>query len=275
MTFPFLMHLTIVHAKAGQPQAARARCAAFLQAYGTSTNPRFVFIGAMLEAHVAIAEGRIGAALGSLQRAIEVGEALGNSAYQRNARLLRARLHEDCRRFDAALADAAAAPALGPDSVLLVAEAVRASAEIEAGQAAAARERVERALAAERIIDDHLHESREFARCVLAESQLAAADCTAALATLSVPCVAPALKARALAARLRAGDRAAADEAVRLLSSVQLAPLAELRLLSEQATQPTRDARSASERLAQLTAQLRQDPGNAGLLTHWSETAAP
>jgi hypothetical protein len=269
MTYPFLMHLTIVEAKAGKPEAARARLAAFARTYGGGSNVRWVFLGAMLEAHVAIAEGRIGAALDALQRAGEVGEAIGNPAYQRNARLLRARVLEDCQRFDAALADAAAAPAVGADSILLVAEAVRASAELAAGQPGAARDRLRRALGADRIVDDHLHEARDLARCVLAETLLASGEAAAALALLGSPCRAPALQARALAARLRGGDAGAADEARRLRSALRLAPLAELRLL--QGLEASAAARAGDERAATLLARLLQEPGNAGLLGRGSE----
>jgi hypothetical protein len=274
MTYPFLMHLTILHAKAGEPTSAHSRCADFLKAFGASANPRFGFLCSMLQAHVALADGRLGAALDALGRSIEVAEALANAAYQRNARLLRARVHEDRHAFDAALEDAAAAPPVGRDAVLLVAEAVCASAELAAGKPAAARDRLRQALAAERLVDDHLHEARDLGRCVQAEALLGCDDRAGALTVLAEPCGAPALRARALAARLAAGDRSAKDEALRLLSSVRMAPLAELRLLRALAAGAAPSARPARERLAQLIAQLRNDPANAGLLDRWIEASA-
>jgi hypothetical protein len=125
------------------------------------------------------------------------------------------------------------------------------------------------------VIDDHVHEARDLARCVLADALLAEGGGSAALALLARPCAAPALRARALAVRVRAGDSGAADEALRLLSSVELAPLAEIRLLGALADCPMDAGLRAGARRTELLARLRADPANAGLLAHWTDPATP
>jgi hypothetical protein len=275
----FEISLGIVHAKAGRPAAAKTHCEALRALIGPDPSPRFAYMQSMVDAHASIASGHLGSALAELARAIEVADQIGNSWYQRSARLLRARVHGDLLDFDAAVADARAAPALSPSlasSVIPMREAVIADAELAAGHAETVRDRLREVLAAKRFVDDDSHESRDLARCVLGDALMSCGDRAAAKTVLSEVKVTPALRARALALRLRDGsDLQAMGEAKRLLESVPLTPLAELRLLTALcAAQPVPTA-SLHDRASALLEMLSTEPSNRGLLDRWMVSRQP
>lgn len=235
MRVPVEIALGLLLAKAGNASAAESHFRALAALVGDSTLPRFNYMLSMVDAHIQWARDKVSACFAALARAIAVADKLGNAQYQSNARLLRARFHEDLLDFEAAIVDADNAPSpnvpAGPNPVL-VREAIHAASEIHHGHASAARERLRTALASERFVDDHVHESREMARVVLAEAALALRDAAGVAAALAQPVHTPALRARALAVRARAGaDSAILSEAEELLSSGQLQATATLRLL--------------------------------------------
>jgi hypothetical protein len=228
--------LALLHAKTGNLTAARAARRALLDVVGNEQSARVRYMTAMVDAGIELLEGKVADALHSLGRAIDVAVAAKNSTYQLNALLMRARVHDDLLDLDAAIADADAAAeavraAHGNESSgpVLIREALHASREIARGDPAAAEARLRAALASERFVDDHAHESRDFARVVRAEAT-AAADAQAALAALPQHVAAPGLKARAVGLRVRLGAGGAAEEARALLASGMLAPLARQRL---------------------------------------------
>ncbi len=234
---PVHIALTLLHAKTGNLPAAQAARRALREAIGNEQSPRVQYLTAMVDASIEQLEGDADSALRSLGRAIDVAAAAGNSTYQLNARLLRARMYDDLLDLDAACADAdAAAQAVsaahcsGSSSPVLIREALHASREIACGDPAAAQSRLRAALASERFVDDHAHESRDFARVVLAEAIAAAGDEEGALAALPEKVAAPGLRARMVALRVRLTGSGAAHEATALLASGTLAPLAEQRL---------------------------------------------
>jgi hypothetical protein len=120
---------------------------------------------------------------------------------------------------------------------VLIREALHASREIARGDPAPAQARLRAALASERFVDDHAHESRDFARVVLAEAIAAAGDVEGALAALPQHVAAPGLRARALGLRVRLRGSGALEEAQALLASGMLAPMAEQRLRAAVAAQ--------------------------------------
>jgi DNA-binding SARP family transcriptional activator len=217
---PVHIALALLHAKTGNLAAAHAARRDLQQVAGGEQSPRVRYMTAMVDASIELQEGDNEGALRSLGRAIEVAVAAGNSTYQLNALLLRARAHDELSDLDAAIADADAAAeavraAHGRESSgpVLIREALHASREIARGDPAAAQARLRAALASERFVDDHAHESRDFARVVLAEALAAAGDVQAALAALPQHVAAPGLRARALGLRVRLRDRGAAEEA--------------------------------------------------------------
>jgi hypothetical protein len=229
--------LALLHAKTGNLTAARAARRALLDVVGNEQSARVRYMTAMVDAGIELLEGKVADALHSLGRAIDVAVAAKNSTYQLNALLMRARVHDDLLDLDAAIADADAAAeavraAHGNESSgpVLIREALHASREIARGDPAAAEARLRAALASERFVDDHAHESRDFARVVRAEATAAAGDAQAALAALPQHVAAPGLKARAVGLRVRLGAGGAAEEARALLASGMLAPLARQRL---------------------------------------------
>jgi DNA-binding SARP family transcriptional activator len=264
--------LAVLHAKAGYPDKALSDSRALAALVGETTNPRFVYMQSMVDAHVRLGEGAVGAAIALLDRALSVAELVDNTLYRRNARLMRARTYEDLLDFEAAIADAEAAPAStsipGPNPVL-IREAAHAASEVHHGHAIAARDRLRAALACERFVDDHVNESRELCRAVLAEALVAVGDPAGAVAVLAQPIHTPALRARAVAARLRAErGSAVVDLANQLLQSGRVAPLATLRLLVALAeTQPESDRHR--KRARQLIERLSEG-SNERLFAHWT-----
>lgn len=273
MKVSFEVSLVIALAKSGRAEDADRHCAALKAVIGPDPNPRFAYLQSMVAAHASIAGGRIGAALAALSQAIAIADQVGNPWYQRNARLLRARVYNDLLNHDAAVADVEAAPSLSAGlapTVVLLRDAVLADADAAQGKCGAARDRLNGALAAERFVDDDTHESRDFLRCVLGNALIGCGERLAAIELLSRVTVTPALQARALAVRLRAGaDPQVTQEADRLLESGGLAPLAQLRLLAAlSATQPA-SAAGFDKRIHALLEQLLQDPSNRGPLDRW------
>jgi DNA-binding SARP family transcriptional activator len=241
---PVHIALALLHAKTGNLAAAHAARRGLLEAIGDEHGPRVQYMTAMVDANIELQEGNTDGALRSLGRAIEVAVAAGNPTYQLNALLLRARVHDELSDLDAAIADADAAAeavraAHGSDSSgpVLIREALHASREIARGDPAPAQARLRAALASERFVDDHAHESRDFARVVLAEAIAAAGDVEGALAALPQHVAAPGLRARALGLRVRLRGSGALEEAQALLASGMLAPMAEQRLRAAVAAQ--------------------------------------
>jgi tetratricopeptide (TPR) repeat protein len=233
---PVHIALALLHAKTGNLTAAQAARGALLDVVGDEQSPRVRYMTAMVDASIELLEGQTEKALRSLGRAIDVAVAAGNSTYQLNALLMRARVHDDLLDLDAACADADAVRAAhgsggsGEPGPVLIREALHASREIARGDPAAAQARLRAALASERFVDDHMHESRDFARVVLAEAIAAGGDAEGALAALPAKLAAPGLRARAVALRVRLNGNGAVEEAGALLASGTLAPLAEQRL---------------------------------------------
>jgi DNA-binding SARP family transcriptional activator len=234
---PVHIALALLHAKNGNLPAAQAARLGLLSVVGDDPSPRVRYMTAMVDASIELLEGKIADALRSLGRAIDVAVAAGNSTYQLNARLLRARVYDDLLDLDAACADAdaavdavRAAHGSGSSGPVLIREALHAAAEIARGDPAAAQARLRAALTSERFVDDHAHESRDFARVVLAEAIAAGGDVEGALRALPSRLAAPASKARAVGLRVRLKATGAAEEAEALLASGTLAPLAEQRL---------------------------------------------
>lgn len=260
MKIPVEIALGLLLAKAGNASAAQMHHRALAELVGDTTHPRFNYMLSMVDAHIQWACDKASACLAALAKAIAIADTLGNAQYLSNARLLRARFHEDLLDFEAAIVEADNAPApnvqagLNP---LMVREAIHAASEIHHGHAAAARERLRAALAAERFVDDHVHESREMARVVLAEAALALRDAAGVAAALSQPVHTPALRARALAVRARAGaDPATLHDAEELLESGQLHATAALRLLEALAAAKSPTAAPFRERGRALVARL-------------------
>jgi ATP/maltotriose-dependent transcriptional regulator MalT len=232
---PVHIALALLHAKTGNLPAAQAARRGLLAVVGDDQSPRVHYMTAMVDASIELLEGKTAEALRSLCRANDVAVTAGNSTYQLNALLLRARVLDDLSDLDAAIADADAAAeavsaAHGSSGPVLIREALHASREIARGDSAAAQARLRAALASERFVDDHAHESRDFARVVLAEAIAAGGDGEGALAALPEKVAAPGVWARLLGLRIRLRDRCAADDAEALLASGTLAPLAEQRL---------------------------------------------
>jgi tetratricopeptide (TPR) repeat protein len=177
---PALIALALLHAKTGNRPAARATRRKLLEAMGDDRSLRVQYMTAMVDASIELLDSKPDDALRSLRRAIDVAVEAGNSTYQLNALLMRARARADLGDLDAACSDADKAAEVvnaahtgsssgGPGPVLLR-EALHASREIARGDPAAAQARLRAALASERFVDDHMHESRRFARGVLADA---------------------------------------------------------------------------------------------------------
>jgi DNA-binding SARP family transcriptional activator len=277
MQVPVLIALGLLHSKSGQTGPAELHRQALADLAGDAAHPRLQYMLAMVDAHIGWAQGRAAAAFAVLETAIAVADALGNTQYQRNARLLRARFHEDLLDFEAAVVDADLAPAQNTPAGLnpvLVREAIHAASEIHHGHAAAARDRLRIALGSERYVDDHVHEARELARVVLAEALLALRDADGSDAALAPPIHTPALRARALAVRLRArADPAALAEADTLLQPAQLHPTAALRLLEALAVSASPDAPACRVRAQELLARWATSD-DAAHFAHWSRRLA-
>lgn len=233
-----------------EARAARLECMATL---GDPTSPFACFVAAMIAVPLHVLAGELGNAVAAARAAVTAADALGGAGDRRESRFLLAGLlqrigvaHEPARWVDEALA----AETLPTGVLLLPAEMVRASIELETGSAPeVASARLAAALArpiADRIVHPHIASARVLrGRCELALGRAdAARECVRDL-RYSVAAEAEALAVRVRANTLDGARDGSADEAAAFVERPGVAPESRLllmRALHQHAGSPRRAA---------------------------------